>query len=107
MGRYIRDPSMSVDELVKSYISKLGENIKVARFVRFNMGESQQQDEESEEVSEVERLPSMFDDFNPNDYDDVTAPAAPDEPRLAPGLGGGAGPSQAQRLQGQVQGGRQ
>mmetsp|Transcript_1219 Transcript_1219/g.3018 ORF Transcript_1219/g.3018 Transcript_1219/m.3018 type:complete len:248 (-) Transcript_1219:357-1100(-) len=38
---YIRDPNMTVDELVKSYISKLGENIKVARFVRFNMGEGQ------------------------------------------------------------------
>jgi elongation factor Ts len=37
---YIRDPSMNVDELVKSYVSKLGENIKVARFVRFNVGES-------------------------------------------------------------------
>ena len=36
---YIRDPNMNVDELVKSYISKLGENIKVARFVRFNVGE--------------------------------------------------------------------
>lgn len=32
---------MSVDELVKSYVGKLGENIKVARFVRFNMGEGQ------------------------------------------------------------------
>ena len=38
---YIRDPNMSVDELVKSYVSKLGENIKVARFTRFNVGESQ------------------------------------------------------------------
>jgi elongation factor Ts len=37
---YIRDPNMSVDELVKSYISKLGENIKVARFARMNVGES-------------------------------------------------------------------
>jgi len=36
---YIRDPNMSVDELVKSYVGKLGENIKVARFVRFNVGE--------------------------------------------------------------------
>jgi len=43
---YIRDPNMSVDELVKSYISKLGENIKVARFVRFNMGEGQADAEE-------------------------------------------------------------
>ena len=37
---YIRDPQMSVDELVKTYVGKLGENIKVARFVRFNVGES-------------------------------------------------------------------
>ena len=36
---YIRDPNMNVDELVKSYVAKLGENIKVARFVRFNVGE--------------------------------------------------------------------
>merc|ERR1740138_1245955 len=43
---YIRDPNMNVDELVKSYISKLGENIKVARFVRFNVGEGATSDEE-------------------------------------------------------------
>ena len=36
---YIRDPNMNVDELVKTYVGKLGENIKVARFVRFNVGE--------------------------------------------------------------------
>jgi len=35
---YIRDTDMSVDELVKSYTAKLGENIKVARFVRFQLG---------------------------------------------------------------------
>merc|ERR1719171_2024948 len=45
---YIRDPNMNVDELVKSYVSKLGENIKVARFVRFNVGEAAAE-EESEE----------------------------------------------------------
>jgi len=37
---YIRDPNMNVDELVKSYVSKLGENIQVARFIRFNVGET-------------------------------------------------------------------
>merc|ERR1719389_1233759 len=37
---YIRDPNMNVQELVKSYVGKLGENIKVARFVRFNVGET-------------------------------------------------------------------
>ena len=35
---YIRDTSMNVDEFVKSYVAKLGENIKVARFVRFSVG---------------------------------------------------------------------
>jgi elongation factor Ts len=38
---YIRDPNQTVDELVKSYVGKLGENIQVARFTRFNMGETQ------------------------------------------------------------------
>ena len=36
---YIRDQDMSVEDLIKSYVAKLGENIKVARFVRFNVGE--------------------------------------------------------------------
>jgi len=45
---YIRDPNMSVDELVKSYTAKLGENIKVARFVRFNMGETATAEEDEE-----------------------------------------------------------
>jgi len=43
---YIRDPNMNVDELVKSYVGKLGENIKVARFIRFNVGEMEATDEE-------------------------------------------------------------
>merc|ERR1719324_268496 len=37
---YIRDTDMSVEEMVKGYIAKLGENIKVTRFVRFNVGET-------------------------------------------------------------------
>merc|ERR1712054_86378 len=37
---YIRDPNMNVDELVKSYVGKLGENIQVARFIRFSVGET-------------------------------------------------------------------
>merc|ERR1719160_1164462 len=45
---YIRDPNQNVDELVKSYVSKLGENIKVARFVRFNVGEGAQSPAEEE-----------------------------------------------------------
>jgi len=37
---YIRDPSMTVTDLIKGYITTLGENIKVARFVRFKLGET-------------------------------------------------------------------
>lgn len=46
---YIRDTNLSVEELIKSYIAKLGENIQVARFVRFNVGETQTEEEEEEE----------------------------------------------------------
>jgi elongation factor Ts len=35
---YIKDPSMSISDLVKSYSSKFGENIKVGRFSRFTVG---------------------------------------------------------------------
>ena len=45
---YIRDPNMTTEELVKSYIAKLGENIKVARFVRFNVGEGAESPAEEE-----------------------------------------------------------
>lgn len=36
---YIRDQSMTVEELVKQSISQLGENIQVRRFTRFVLGE--------------------------------------------------------------------
>jgi len=35
---YIRDDKKSVDELLKELIAKLGENIKIARFARFEIG---------------------------------------------------------------------
>jgi translation elongation factor EF-Ts len=35
---------MTVQDLVKSYITILGENINVARFVRFTLGETQPKD---------------------------------------------------------------
>lgn len=34
---YIRDPSMKINDLIKQVIGKLGENIKVARFIRFEI----------------------------------------------------------------------
>jgi elongation factor Ts len=36
---FIRDQNISVEELVKQTISKIGENIQVRRFVRFVLGE--------------------------------------------------------------------
>lgn len=36
---YIRDSSQKIDELVKKVIAKVGENIIVKRFIRFEQGE--------------------------------------------------------------------
>jgi elongation factor Ts len=36
---YIRDQSITVEELVKQVASKVGEEIKIARFVRYILGE--------------------------------------------------------------------
>jgi elongation factor Ts len=38
---YIRDPNITVNEYIKQVISLLGENIRVARFTRFVLGETQ------------------------------------------------------------------
>lgn len=36
---YIRDPSLTIENLIKQLIGKLGENISVSRFTRFKLGE--------------------------------------------------------------------
>ncbi|HIK37378.1 MAG: translation elongation factor Ts [Geminocystis sp.] len=36
---YIRDQSITVEQLIKQYIAKIGENIQVRRFARFVLGE--------------------------------------------------------------------
>jgi elongation factor Ts len=36
---YIRNQNITVEELVKESVAKLGENIQVRRFVRFVLGE--------------------------------------------------------------------
>ncbi|MBA4602533.1 translation elongation factor Ts [Thermoactinomyces mirandus] len=36
---YVKDPDKTVDQLVKEMIAKIGENINVRRFVRFELGE--------------------------------------------------------------------
>jgi elongation factor Ts len=42
---FIKDNAITVAELIKNKIAKLGENITVSRFVRFKVGETQSQDE--------------------------------------------------------------
>jgi elongation factor Ts len=50
---YIRDQSITVEELIKQAISQLGENIQVRRFVRFVLGEGIEKQESNfaEEVA--------------------------------------------------------
>jgi len=36
----IRDPKLTIGQLVQAAVAKLGENVSVARFVRFKLGES-------------------------------------------------------------------
>lgn len=36
---YIRDPKLTIEKLVKQVIGKLGENITIPRFIRFQLGE--------------------------------------------------------------------
>ena len=52
---FIRDSSITIDELIKQNISKLGENIQVRRFERFVLGEGLQKRQEnfSEEVEKM------------------------------------------------------
>lgn len=35
---YIRDPKMKIEDLVKQVIGKLGENIQISRFIRYQLG---------------------------------------------------------------------
>jgi len=37
--RFVKDDSMSVNDLVNSVVGVLGENIKVRRFTKFSLGE--------------------------------------------------------------------
>jgi elongation factor Ts len=52
---FIRDNNISVDELLKQNISKLGENIQIRRFERFNLGEGLEKREDNF-ASEVAKI---------------------------------------------------
>ena len=38
---YVREPSMSIEQLRTDLVGKIGENVEVRRFVRFQLGEAQ------------------------------------------------------------------
>ncbi|MBM4316757.1 MAG: translation elongation factor Ts [Deltaproteobacteria bacterium] len=38
--RYVKDPDQTIEQLVKAQVAKLGENISVKRYVRFQVGET-------------------------------------------------------------------
>ena len=44
---YIRNPDISVQEMTNSVIAKIGENISVRRFTRYEMGEGLKKREEN------------------------------------------------------------
>ena len=52
---YIRDSSMTIEELVKQNVAKLGENIQIRRFERFILGEGLEKRQEnfSDEVQKM------------------------------------------------------
>jgi elongation factor Ts len=48
---FVKEPALSVGQLVKTKIAKLGENITVARFVRFKVGETAVETSEQQAAS--------------------------------------------------------
>lgn len=49
---FVKDPDKTIDQLVKEMIAKIGENINIRRFVRYEMGEGleKREDNFAEEV---------------------------------------------------------
>jgi elongation factor Ts len=67
---YIKDQSISVEELIKQSIASIGENIRVRRFVRYVMGEGIER-EESDFAAEVAAQTAVAEEPKP-----VEPPAA-------------------------------
>ena len=72
---FIKDPSITVEELVKQHIAKLGENIRVRRFARFVLGEGIEK-EKTDFAAEVAAQAGL----NPAEPQPTPAEAAPPEP---------------------------
>ena len=60
---YIRDPEVSVQQVLTETIAKIGENISIRRFVRYEMGEGLQKKEENfaeEVMAQSRQINSRF-----------------------------------------------
>ncbi|WP_431661306.1 translation elongation factor Ts [Pantanalinema rosaneae] len=80
---YIRDQNLTVEELVKQYISKLGENIQIRRFVRFVLGEGIER-EETDFAAEVAAQMGVKTEEAPAAEPAAAEPLAEAEPAAEP-----------------------
>jgi elongation factor Ts len=78
---FIKDSSITVEELVKQHIAKLGENIRVRRFVRFVLGEGIEK-EAADFAAEVAAQAGLKPAEAPKVEE--TPPAPPEEPAPEP-----------------------
>lgn len=77
---YIKDQSITVDELVKLTASKLNENIKVRRFVRFVVGEGPEE-ESSAPVAETQQVAAPVEEPKAEAPTEVAAPVEVEAPK--------------------------
>ena len=54
---FVKEATLTVGQLVKTKIAKLGENISVARFVRFKIGDSQAAGDSGSETGDAAGAP--------------------------------------------------
>ena len=47
---FVKDPSLTINDVVTNMVAKLGENIIIPRFVRFQLGETAKKNKETEEA---------------------------------------------------------
>ena len=45
---FVKDPSLTINDVITQMVAKLGENIVIARFVRFQLGETAKKTQETE-----------------------------------------------------------
>jgi elongation factor Ts len=46
---FVKDPDLTINDLLGEQVAKLGENIKISRFTRYVLGESESKDDQAEE----------------------------------------------------------